>query len=82
MRYVDRIEELQVLLKDADYVGVKTVEGDVSPSGVSGGNVHLPPGPHPVFVSGEMLIRPFNWFCVNRLAQAVLARKNVEAIRP
>jgi hypothetical protein len=30
MRYVDRIEELQVLLKDADYVGVKTVEGDVS----------------------------------------------------
>ncbi len=30
MRYIDQIEELQVILKDADYVGVKTVEGDVT----------------------------------------------------
>jgi len=30
MRYIDQIEELQVILKDADYVGVKTVEGDAT----------------------------------------------------
>ncbi|MFO7708029.1 MAG: DUF2867 domain-containing protein [Desulfobacterales bacterium] len=30
MRYIDRVEELQALLKDADYVGVKTVEGEVT----------------------------------------------------
>ena len=30
MRYLDQVEELQVLLKDADYVGVKAVEGDVT----------------------------------------------------
>jgi len=30
MRYIDQIEELQVILKDADYVGVKAVEGDVT----------------------------------------------------
>ena len=30
MRYIDQVEELQVLLEDADYVGVKTVEGDVT----------------------------------------------------
>jgi hypothetical protein len=30
MRYIDQIQELQVILKDADYVGVKIVEGDVS----------------------------------------------------
>jgi hypothetical protein len=30
MRYIHQVEELQALLKDADYVGVKTVEGDVS----------------------------------------------------
>jgi hypothetical protein len=30
MRYIDQIEELQVILKDADYVDVKTVEGDVT----------------------------------------------------
>lgn len=30
MRYIDQIEELQVLLEDADYVGVKAVEGDVT----------------------------------------------------
>ena len=30
MRYIDQVEEIQVLLEDADYVGVKTVEGDVT----------------------------------------------------
>jgi hypothetical protein len=30
MRYLNQVEELQVLLKDADYVGVKAVEGDVT----------------------------------------------------
>jgi hypothetical protein len=30
LRYIDQIEELQAILKDADYVGVKIVEGDVT----------------------------------------------------
>ena len=30
MRYIDQVEELRVLLEGADYVGVKTVEGDVT----------------------------------------------------
>ncbi len=30
MRYIEQVEELRVLLEDADYVGVKTVEGDVT----------------------------------------------------
>jgi len=30
LRYIGQIEELQAILKDADYVGVKIVEGDVT----------------------------------------------------
>jgi len=30
LRYIDQIEELQAILKGADYVGVKIVEGDVT----------------------------------------------------
>jgi hypothetical protein len=30
LRYIDQIEELQAILKDAEYVGVKIVEGDVT----------------------------------------------------
>jgi hypothetical protein len=30
MRYIDRVEELRVLLEGADYVSVKTFEGDVT----------------------------------------------------
>lgn len=30
MRYIDRVAEIQVLLKGADHVSVKTVEGDVT----------------------------------------------------
>jgi hypothetical protein len=30
MRYIDRVEDIQVLLRGADYVSVKTVEGDVT----------------------------------------------------
>ncbi|MCU0539931.1 MAG: DUF2867 domain-containing protein, partial [Desulfobacterales bacterium] len=30
MRYIDGVEELRVLLEEADYVGVRTVEGEVT----------------------------------------------------
>ena len=56
MRYIDQVEELQVLLEDADYVGVKAVEGDVTLQGVSDGHARLPAGAHSVSVSGE--VRP------------------------
>ena len=174
MRYIDQVEELQVLLEDADYVGVKTVEGDVKLQEFLAGMFAYRPGlirflyrvrfclvrllgirqqPLPemdewipreipmlscgniwffsVSLAREdrywigccpeeshltafmgvvveplegtrkrfhfvtivryrrwtgrlyfLLIRPFNWFFVNRLAQAGLAGKSVEATRP
>ncbi|MGE5258382.1 MAG: hypothetical protein ACM3KE_17030 [Hyphomicrobiales bacterium] len=30
MRYIDQVEEIQVLLQDADYAGVKAVESDIT----------------------------------------------------
>lgn len=44
MRYIDQVEELQILLKDADYVGVKTVEGDVTLQAFLAGMFSYRPG--------------------------------------